>query len=72
MARTQLTLPFGPVRNSELLSNHWLEKRLPLEPEWDELRKEAQTALDTLAALWKKQSPHAPSLSEAQLEYQII
>lgn len=37
----QLSLPFGPIRNSEFLSNHWLEHRLPLEPEWQALQDRA-------------------------------
>jgi hypothetical protein len=55
MARSQLPLPFSPVRNSELFSNHWLENRLPLEPEWQELRHEAADVLDALVATWRVQ-----------------
>lgn len=51
----QLPLPLGPVHNSNLFSNHWLENRLPLEPEWNELRDQAAAILDQLADLWKQQ-----------------
>jgi hypothetical protein len=49
----QLLLPFGPLRNREFLSNHWLEHRLPLEPEWTEAREQATKAAQQLIALWK-------------------
>jgi len=44
----QLSLSFGPIRNSNLFSSHWLEHRLCLEPEWQELRAEAEAVLDAL------------------------
>lgn len=46
---------FGPVRNRSLFSSHWLENRLQHEPEWQELRGEATTALEKLAALWESE-----------------
>jgi hypothetical protein len=46
-------LPFGPVHNVGLFSSHWLEHRLELEPEWQELRDEAGGVLKSLAELWK-------------------
>lgn len=52
---TQQLLPLSPIRNSEFFSNHWLENRLPLEPEWHELRERTSNALHDLLALWKKQ-----------------
>lgn len=51
----QQTLSFGPVHNVGLLSSHWLEHRLELEPEWRELRDEAGDVLKRLADLWKVQ-----------------
>lgn len=51
----QQTLPFGPVHNVGLFSSHWLEHRLELEPEWQELREEASDVLRRLAELWKVQ-----------------
>ena len=48
----QLLLPFGPLLNREFLSNHWLDHRLPLEPEWTEAREQA-TKAQQLIALWK-------------------
>src|SRR5262245_16057264 len=62
-------LPFGPVRNSELFANHWLERRLPLEPEWTERRNEARACLDRIAELWSEQEELAPKYgAEAPLE----
>jgi hypothetical protein len=49
----QQTLPFGPVHNVGLFSSHWMEHRLELEPEWQELRDEASDVLRRLAELWK-------------------
>jgi hypothetical protein len=49
----QLLLPLGPLRNREFLSNHWLEHRLPLEPEWKEARERASKAAQEFVALWK-------------------
>ena len=46
-------LPFSPVRNREFLSNHWLEHRMPLEPEWQEHRTAAIESLRRLIALWR-------------------
>jgi hypothetical protein len=67
-------LLFGPVRNSELFANHWLERRLPLEPEWTERRDEARACLDRIAELWREQEELAPkydaepSLEEAWIQ----
>ncbi len=51
----QETLPLSPVRNREFLSNHWLEHRMPLEPEWQEQRAAAIASLERLVALWRVQ-----------------
>ena len=48
----QRALPFGPLQNNELFSNHWLEHRLPLEPEWVERRHEAGLVFERLRKLW--------------------
>jgi len=48
-------LPFGLLRNNDLFSNHWLEYRLPLEPEWTELRAESDQALAAVTELWLQQ-----------------
>src|SRR5215210_8635094 len=55
MAHEQLTLPLGALRNRALFSSHWLEHRLPLEPEWTELRDKAREVLDSLTELWRVQ-----------------
>lgn len=72
MSPQQLSLPFSPVRNSNLFSNHWLEHRLPLEPEWSEMRKAAQAALENLLTLWSKEKPRVEQYKEAQLERAFI
>ncbi|SRR5712692_5554740 len=66
MPSEQLPLPLGHLRNSGLLSSHWLENRLPLEPEWKELRDEAQHVLDQLLELWKRQRTRAGSYGDEQ------
>ena len=72
-AERQLLFPFGPVRNSELFSNHWLEKRLPLEPEWKECEDEARRALDDLLHLWAREEHHVQLYEDEQsLEYAFI
>jgi Eco57I restriction-modification methylase len=69
----QLQLPFGPIVNKELLSNHWLEHRLPLEPEWLELRTAGIHAAEKLIALWQKEKSRAPLYGdEAGLEEKFI
>ncbi len=69
----QLLFPFGPVRNSELLSNHWLEKRLPLEPEWNECREAAHHVLAELLDLWTTEEDRvALYKNEQSLEYAFI
>ena len=52
MPSEQTLFLFGPVRNKGLFSSHWLEHRLQLEPEWNELRIEAREALNRLVELW--------------------
>jgi len=69
----QMTLPLGPIRNSHLFSNHWLEHRLPLEPEWSELREEARGVLDRLAGLWQVQQDRVAQYGDEQgLEHAFI
>ncbi len=48
----QALFPFSPVRNRGLFSNHWLEHRLCLEPDFEELRDEARASLTKLVELW--------------------
>lgn len=69
----QHTLPFSAVRNSDFLSNHWLEKRLPHEPEWDTVQPAAATALGKLADLWTRQKNLVERYDdEAGLEHAFI
>lgn len=72
MAQQQMTLPYGPIRNSNLLSNHWLEHRLVLEPEWQDLRHRAQGILDRLGELWKREQANVEQYAEASLEQAFI
>jgi len=55
MPAEQLTLPLGALRNRALFSSHWLENRLPLEPEWAELRDEARDVLESMSEMWRVQ-----------------
>jgi hypothetical protein len=66
MPRPQPTLPFSAIRNSELFSNHWLEHRLPLEPEWQEMRHEAKNVLDCILTLWQVQKPRVEQYAAEQ------
>lgn len=72
MARKQQSLPFGPVRNRNLVSNHWLEHRLRREPEWGESREVAAGLLTQLGRLWKEQRERIPQYAEASLEQAFI
>ena len=68
----QLSLPFGPIRNSEFLSNHWLDHRLPLEPEWLGSRADAQRAAHEMLALWQRERDRLPLQNEANLERTFV
>ena len=68
-----LPLTQFPLRNSNFLSNHWLEHRLPLEPEWEERRSAAQDALAAMQRLWAVQRGRVELYgNEAGLEHQLI
>ena len=69
----QFELPFGPIKNSDLFSNHWLEHRLPLEPEWKESRKSAETMAKELLSLWNTEKRRVELYgNEAGLEEKFI
>ena len=64
---------FSPVRNHGAFSGHWLEHRLPLEPEWAEQSDAAGDALDRLEALWKAERRRVDKYGNEQgLEYAFI
>jgi hypothetical protein len=66
-------LPFGALVNCDLFSNHWLEHRLPLEPEWTELRSESDAALARATDLWRQERGRVEQYgSEASLEQAFI
>jgi hypothetical protein len=44
---------FSVVRNRWAFSDHWLEHRLELEPEWTEVQNESVQVLNELVELWK-------------------
>ncbi|HUT23142.1 MAG TPA: hypothetical protein VM492_02240, partial [Sumerlaeia bacterium] len=72
-ALEQLSLPFGPVHNSNLFSNHWLEHRLPQEPEWRELEKGAERALESISSVWALEKKRVGKYeNEQSLEYALI
>jgi hypothetical protein len=62
----QGTLLFGPIHNNGLFSNHWLGNRLAREPEWQELRGEAEAVLVDLAKLWKVQKSRVEKYGDEQ------
>ncbi len=77
MARRGVTqtplLPFGALRNADLFSNHWLEHRLPLEPEWTEFRAESDAALARAEDLWRRERGRVEQYgNEAGLEQAFI
>lgn len=74
MARSrQPPLPISHVRNRGLFSNHWFEKRLPLEPEWTEQLELARSALTALAGLWETERGRVELYgTEASLEHAFI
>ena len=68
-----MTLPFSPVHNRDFLSNHWLEHRLPLEPEWLEQADAAQVVLEGLLHLWRTEKDRVARYGdEAGLEEKFI
>lgn len=73
VSRKQLPLQLGLLHNSELFSNHWLAKRLPLEPEWAEARARVTQVLEDLLTLWKTQQTRVSQYgSEQALEEAFI
>lgn len=69
----QISLPFSSIRNSDFLSNHWLEHRLPLEPEWVEQTDAAEVALERLLSLWGEEKNRVERYGdEAGLEEKFI
>lgn len=66
MPAEQGLLPFGPVKNFGLFSNHWLTNRLPVEPEWAELRDTALESLQEMAELWKTQKNRVAKYGDEQ------
>ena len=69
----QMALPLSPVRNRNFLSNHWLEHRLPLEPEWREEAEAAQVMLERLLSLWRTEKDRVERYDdEPGLEEKLI
>lgn len=69
----QGSLPISLVRNRGLFANHWFERRLQLEPEWEQARPGARQSLDKLAELWKREEKRVERYgAEATLEQKFI
>ena len=69
----QMILPLSPVRNRDFLSNHWIEHRLPIEPEWQEYQEAANGILKQLLSLWSVESSRVALYGdEAGLEEKFI
>src|SRR5947209_10049207 len=66
MVAQQGLLPFDPVRNVGLFSNHWLTHRLSREPEWQEQRDDASAALQEIVELWKVQRERVERYGDEQ------
>lgn len=61
------------IKNSNLFSNQWLESRLKLEPEWEQLRGQATDAINRLHELWKTERSRVNKYhDEAPLEQKFI
>ena len=68
-----MLLPLSPLRNRDFLSNHWLEHRLPLEPEWREHQPAAHDGLQRLLSLWRVERARVALYGdEAGLEEKFI
>jgi hypothetical protein len=73
MSDVQQHFGYSPIRNKALFSSHWLENRLRLEPEWNELRDEAIGVLTKISKLWTVQKSRVQHLgNEQSLEYAFI
>lgn len=69
----QLPLPLFPLRNQNFLSNHWLQHRLSLEPEWRDNEHSAERALQELLQLWRTEKNRVELYGdEAGLEEKFI
>ena len=62
----------GFDRNAALLSSHWLDVRLPREPEFAAAAADADRVLDALADLWGEEGDTLPDASEGQLEDRFV
>jgi hypothetical protein len=72
-SRAQLLLPFSAVRNENFLSNHWLQHRLPLEPEWAEVLEDAKAALSDALDIWRRERTRVEKYGNEQgLEHGFI
>jgi len=69
----QLSFSFSSVRNSELLAVHWLQHRLPLEPEWHLDRAAVERLASGLLHIWEIQKGRVERYgNEASLEQALI
>ena len=66
MPPSQLEFTFGPGRNVNLFSSHWLTERLHNEPDWKELHDDARQVLDGLAELWAVQRDRVQQYGDEQ------
>lgn len=66
MADTQDFLPFGPLVNRDLFSNHWLKTRLPMEPDWAQHKEQAGRILGRLDDLWRVQRDRVGQYGDEQ------
>lgn len=69
----QLNFSFSVIQNHNFLSSHWIEHRLPLEPEWEECDEEVRYTLNSLIELWDKEHSRVEKYgNEPALEHAFI
>ena len=72
MPPIQLNLSLSYLRNSDLLSTHWLENRLLREPEWEEYKTHTRGLIDQISQLWQAEQRRVELYNEQGLEHAFI
>ena len=72
MPPIQLNLSLSYLRNSDLLSTHWLENRLLREPEWEGYKTHTRGLIDQISQLWQAEQRRVELYNEQGLEHAFI